>query len=140
MLLNSQVIGRAGSFSLASRKVPVKVKLVDFGNAMSPEDTSAYFDEFQVQSLYYRAPEVLLGSWSFGYPIDMWSMGCLLVELYTGTPLFRVKTPEELFESMLQILGPLPAGVFSNSKFYSKYVTSPEHEITVFSGEADSRM
>jgi serine/threonine protein kinase len=82
-----------------------KVKLVDFGNAMTPEDASAYFDDFQVQSLYYRAPEVLLGSWNFSYAIDMWSL----------------------------VLGPLPAGVFSSSKFYSKYVVDPSFEVACFS-------
>ena len=40
-----------------------------------------------IQSRFYRAPEVILGS-SYDYAIDMWSAGCLLAELYLGYPLF----------------------------------------------------
>jgi dual specificity tyrosine-phosphorylation-regulated kinase 2/3/4 len=114
--------------------------LVDFGNAMTPEDTSAYFDEFQVQSLYYRAPEVLLGSWNFSYAIDMWSLGCVLAELYIGRPLFKVRSSSELFVNMQQILGPLPAGVFNSSKFYVKYVVDPSFEISAFSKQDHNLM
>ena len=35
-----------------------KVKLADFGNAMSQKEAVCYFDDFNVQSLPYRAPEV----------------------------------------------------------------------------------
>ena len=105
---------------------------MDFGNSMSLEDTNAYHDEFQVQSLYYRAPEILFGYWCFGVEIDMWSLGCVLAELYTGTPLFKVKTPEDLFEAMIKVLGPISAGVFSGSKFYHNYVTNPSFESSVF--------
>lgn len=37
-----------------------KLKIIDFGNSMHVNDTFIYFDEFNVQSLLYRAPEVLL--------------------------------------------------------------------------------
>lgn len=40
-----------------------------------------------IQSRFYRSPEVLLGC-AYGAPIDMWSLGCILVELHTGEPLF----------------------------------------------------
>eukprot|EP00475_Leptophrys_vorax_P033131 TRINITY_DN51833_c0_g1_i2.p1 TRINITY_DN51833_c0_g1~~TRINITY_DN51833_c0_g1_i2.p1 ORF type:complete len:502 (+),score=82.79 TRINITY_DN51833_c0_g1_i2:990-2495(+) len=132
VLLASQSIPR-GNISMAQFHVSSRVKLVDFGNAMTPDDTSAYFDDFQVQSLYYRAPEVLLGSWSFGYPIDMWSLGCVLAELCIGRPLFRVRTTQELFLGMHQLLGPFPGGVFTSCKFYSTYVIDASFEVTAFS-------
>jgi dual specificity tyrosine-phosphorylation-regulated kinase 2/3/4 len=131
ILLCAQPPSRGNQASYES--MSCKVKLVDFGNAMTPEDASAYFDDFQVQSLYYRAPEVLLGSWNFSYAIDMWSLGCVLAELYIGRPLFRVRSSSELFVNMQQVLGPLPAGVFTSSKFYSKYVVDPSFEVTCFS-------
>ena len=40
-----------------------------------------------MQSRFYRSPEVLLGI-PYGHPIDIWSLGCILAELYTGYPLF----------------------------------------------------
>lgn len=52
-----------------------KVRIVDFGNAIHPADASAYFDDFNLQSMFYRAPEVLFGMRDFTFPIDMWSLG-----------------------------------------------------------------
>lgn len=43
-----------------------------------------------IQSRFYRSPEVLLGI-PYGLPIDMWSFGCILVEMHTGEPLFSGK-------------------------------------------------
>ena len=65
------------------------VKLADFGNAMNAteEDTAMYYGSFELQSLWYRAPEVILGL-PFSCAIDMWSAGCVLAELYLGEPLF----------------------------------------------------
>jgi len=40
-----------------------------------------------VQSRFYRATEVLLGL-PYGCPIDMWSLGCIMVEMHSGKPLF----------------------------------------------------
>ena len=40
-----------------------------------------------IQSRFYRSPEVLLGN-SYDLAIDMWSLGCILVEMHTGEPLF----------------------------------------------------
>jgi serine/threonine protein kinase len=40
-----------------------------------------------VQSRFYRSPEVLLGL-PYSQPIDLWSLGCIIAELYTGFPLF----------------------------------------------------
>jgi dual specificity tyrosine-phosphorylation-regulated kinase 1 len=36
-----------------------------------------------IQSRFYRSPEVLL-ELEYGHPIDMWSLGCILVEMHTG--------------------------------------------------------
>ena len=43
-----------------------------------------------IQSRFYRSPEVILGL-PYSMPIDMWSFGCILAELYTGYPLFPGK-------------------------------------------------
>ena len=41
---------------------------------------SLYFDEFDLQTVIYRAPEVMFGL-PFGPKIDMWSLGCVLAEV-----------------------------------------------------------
>ena len=59
--------------------------VVDYGCSYRETDTKPRL----IQTLFYRAPEVVLGQpWSFA--VDMWSIGCILFELLTGLPLFRI--------------------------------------------------
>ncbi|KAH5706007.1 hypothetical protein HBI18_254110, partial [Parastagonospora nodorum] len=60
------------------------IYLIDIGSAALDSE----HHETTVTSLWYRAPEVSMSlPWSFA--IDMWSLGCILVELYTGVPVFN---------------------------------------------------
>ena len=60
------------------------IRLIDFGSA-------TFHDEYHssvVSTRHYRAPEIILGlGWS--YPCDIWSIGCILVEFFTGDALFQ---------------------------------------------------
>ncbi|KAK7201678.1 protein kinase [Novymonas esmeraldas] len=60
-----------------------------------------------IQSRYYRSPEVIL---ELGYTtaIDRWSLGCFLVEMHTGVPLFPGKNEGDMIAYFTSILGPLP--------------------------------
>lgn len=42
----------------------------------------------QVVTLWYRAPEILLGGRQYSTPVDIWSIGCIFVEMVTQRPLF----------------------------------------------------
>jgi serine/threonine protein kinase len=77
------------------------LKVIDFGNAIECTDSAIqpYMDEFDLQSLWYRAPEVVLGV-NISLAIDMWSVGCVLTELFFGRPLFVAQTREDLIESV----------------------------------------
>ena len=92
---------------------------------MTGAEASLYYDDFDVQTLYYRAPEVLLGV-GFSAPIDMWSLGCVLMELSTGKPLFHCVSNQQLFALMVRTLGPLPIHPYRTGKFASQYLTSKE--------------
>ena len=59
------------------------IKLIDFGSSCFDNQQSFKY----VQSRFYRAPEVLLGI-KYSQQADMWSLGCILFELYVGSPLF----------------------------------------------------
>ncbi|XP_036621476.1 homeodomain-interacting protein kinase 3 isoform X2 [Trichosurus vulpecula] len=63
---------------------PYRVKVIDFGSASHVSKTvcSTY-----LQSRYYRAPEIILGL-PFCEAIDMWSLGCVIAELFLGWPLY----------------------------------------------------
>lgn len=63
------------------------IKVADFGLGRAfGVPVRVYTHE--VVTLWYRAPEVLLGSPRYSCPIDVWSMGCIFAEMATGKPLF----------------------------------------------------
>uniref|UniRef100_A0A2P2MPD7 Serine/threonine-protein kinase AFC2 isoform X2 n=1 Tax=Rhizophora mucronata TaxID=61149 RepID=A0A2P2MPD7_RHIMU len=87
------------------RRVPKSsaIKVIDFGSTTYERQDQNYI----VSTRHYRAPEVILGlGWS--YPCDVWSVGCILVELCTGEALFQTHENLEHLAMMEQVLGPLP--------------------------------
>ena len=63
-----------------------RVKLADFGLARAFEPRRTYTQE--VVTLWYRAPELLLGACEYAAAVDLWSTGCILAELTCRKPLF----------------------------------------------------
>ncbi|KAI8048575.1 negative regulator of the PHO system [Syncephalis plumigaleata] len=81
-----------------------ELKLGDFGLARAfgiPVNT--YSNE--VVTLWYRAPDVLLGSRNYTTTIDIWSAGCVMAEMYTGRPLFPGATNEDQLQRVFRALG-----------------------------------
>eukprot|EP00043_Microstomoeca_roanoka_P008298 m.80019 g.80019 ORF g.80019 m.80019 type:complete len:218 (+) comp14188_c0_seq6:215-868(+) len=63
------------------------IKLADFGLARAfGIPVRAYTHE--VVTLWYRAPEILLGARQYACPVDIWSIGCIFAEMVTSRPLF----------------------------------------------------
>lgn len=58
-----------------------------------------------IQSRFYRAPEIILGV-KYSAAIDVWSFGCILVELYSGIPLFPGENENEQMLMFIELLGP----------------------------------
>lgn len=80
-----------------------RLKLIDFGGACYDSDKKSSV----INTRQYRAPEVILGvGWSM--PSDMWSIGCILVELYKGELMFATHDNLEHLALMEQIIGPFP--------------------------------
>lgn len=76
------------------------VKIIDFGSSCFDKETSFSY----IQSRFYRAPEVILGA-KYSYEIDIWSFGCVVAELFTGTPLLPGKTELEQIGLVLEMFG-----------------------------------
>lgn len=57
-----------------------------------------------IQSRFYRSPEVILGL-TYSMAIDMWSLGCILAELYTGFPIFPGENEQEQLSCIMEVLG-----------------------------------
>jgi serine/threonine protein kinase len=98
--------------------VDAEVRLIDFGNAIRPSEAVRYYDDFEIQSLGYRAPEVLAGV-PFGYAIDMFSLGVVLVEAALGRALLRPARADRgaARAAIEAALGPFPAARFAGARF-----------------------
>ena len=100
------------------------LQLGDFGNSIHMSDVGSYYTDFDLQTLSYRAPEVLLGV-PFGYQIDIWSLGILLIEVCIGKPLFIVRSRKELYDAMCTHLTAPPRVRFAGG-MYSDLLTHSE--------------
>ncbi|XP_074064824.1 cyclin-dependent kinase 16 isoform X5 [Macrotis lagotis] len=105
-----------------------ELKLADFGLARAKSiPTKTYSNE--VVTLWYRPPDILLGSTDYSTQIDMWGVGCIFYEMATGRPLFPGSTVEEQLHFIFRILGTPTEetwpGISSNEEFqnydYPKY-------------------
>lgn len=92
VFLNSDCLVKVGDFGLA-RSVHAKNK-----------DSAPILTEY-VATRWYRAPEILLGSTKYTKAVDMWSMGCILGEMYLGKPMFPGTSTLNQIEKVLEVTG-----------------------------------
>ncbi|KAL0087755.1 kinase-like domain-containing protein [Phycomyces blakesleeanus] len=86
------------------------IRLIDFGSATFEQD----YHSSVVSTRHYRAPEIILGmGWS--YPCDIWSVGCILVEFFTGDALFQTHENLEHLAMMEAVLGKVPLRISRNA-------------------------
>jgi cyclin-dependent kinase len=96
------------------------LKLADFGLARAFTVPVRNYSP-EVVTLWYRAPEVLMGFKNYSTPIDMWSIGCIFAEMKKGKPLFTGKTTDQQLMSIFKGLGtPTP-------EIYPKIVELPQY-------------
>ncbi|KAI7577850.1 dual specificity tyrosine-phosphorylation-regulated kinase 3, partial [Hortaea werneckii] len=77
-----------------------QIQLIDFGSATFDDE----YHSSVVSTRHYRAPEIILGiGWS--HPIDLWSLGCILVECWTGDALFQTHDCAEHLGMMEAVTG-----------------------------------
>ncbi|CAE6964705.1 CDK3 [Symbiodinium sp. KB8] len=81
-----------------------RLKLADFGLArafMVPIPKYTH----EVVTVWYRAPEILLGSGAYSIAVDMWAVGCVFAEMATGGPLFQGDSEIDTIFKIFQKLG-----------------------------------
>ncbi|XP_036929652.1 dual specificity tyrosine-phosphorylation-regulated kinase mbk-1-like isoform X3 [Acanthopagrus latus] len=83
---------------------PLKIKIIDFGCAMPASELEGGFYR---QALCYRSPEVILGL-PLTSAIDMWSLGCIVAELFLGHVLYPVNTSYDMLRHMERTHGRIP--------------------------------
>lgn len=87
------------------------IKLVDFGSACHEKQTVYTY----IQSRFYRSPEVLLGL-PYNSAIDLWSLGCIAVELFLGLPLFPGTSEYNQVFRIVEMLGLPPQYMLEQGK------------------------
>ncbi|PFH54725.1 hypothetical protein AMATHDRAFT_267 [Amanita thiersii Skay4041] len=100
-----------------------ELKLGDFGLARAfgvPVNTFSN----EVVTLWYRAPDVLLGSRTYSTSIDVWSCGCIFAEMITGVPLFRGRDNQDQLLHIMRVIG-----TPSESQFQKIQRESPEIQL-----------
>jgi cell division cycle 2-like len=80
------------------------LKLADFGMARYTSNPPPKLTQLVV-TLWYRAPELLLGATEYDFEIDMWSVGCIFAELLTKEPLFQGRNEVDLLSKVFTLLG-----------------------------------
>lgn len=91
------------------------IRLIDFGCAVGDELPHS----FTVSNRYYRAPEVIL-KFNWSHPVDIWSIACIVFELYTGNVLFNTEDNDlEHLGIMEKILGPIPHAMTASHKYFT---------------------
>ncbi|KAG6868251.1 negative regulator of the PHO system [Termitomyces sp. T159_Od127] len=100
-----------------------ELKVGDFGLARAfgvPVNTFSN----EVVTLWYRAPDVLLGSRTYNTSIDLWSCGCIFAEMISGTPLFRGRDNQDQLLHIMRIIG-----TPTDAQFAKMVKDSPEIQI-----------
>ncbi len=102
---------------LVKNELTMNVKVIDFGSASFIEGG----DYDYLQTRPYRAPEVTFGC-KYTFTADMWSLGCILYELVTGTVLFPYRTVQENYAKALALHNSLDFRLFSDGPKFRKYI------------------
>ncbi|XP_070758951.1 dual specificity tyrosine-phosphorylation-regulated kinase 3 isoform X1 [Enoplosus armatus] len=98
------------------------IKVIDFGSSCFEHQRVYTY----IQSRFYRAPEVILGS-RYGLAIDMWSFGCILAELLTGYPLFPGEDEGDQLACVMELLGMPPQKILEQAKRAKNFINSKGH-------------
>ena len=87
------------------------IKVIDLGSTINFVNSLCSY----LQSRYYRAPEVIIGA-GFDNKIDIWSLGCMLVELFTGRVLFSGENEQDQLIRIMSVIGLPPRHILNKGK------------------------
>lgn len=61
--------------------------------------------DHEIQTLWYRAPELLLGATKYNFKVDVWSAACIFIEILTGNPLFKTYSKTDQLDVIFKLVG-----------------------------------
>ena len=107
LLVDGRTISQRGGHNIPQS---TRIKVIDFGGATYDDEKKGSI----VNTRQYRAPEVILGvGWSM--PSDLWSIGCILAELYQGELLFATHDNTEHLALIEKVVGPFPRAMLKKA-------------------------
>ncbi|XP_045793766.1 probable serine/threonine-protein kinase At1g54610 isoform X2 [Trifolium pratense] len=92
------------------------LKIGDFGLANNTGPNSKRPLTSRVVTLWYRPPELLMGSTNYGVTVDLWSIGCVFAELFIGKPILKGRTEVEQLHKIFKLCGSPPEHFWKRSK------------------------
>ncbi|KAI3382896.1 hypothetical protein SNEBB_003577 [Seison nebaliae] len=106
------------------------IKLCDFGFARQIDGPNAAYTDY-VATRWYRAPELLVGDRQYDYAVDIWAVGCLTSEMFTGQPLWPGKSDMDQLYRIKKSLGQLTSNhirIFNQNPYYKNTsLSDPKH-------------
>lgn len=96
------------------------IKIIDLGSSKLLKDTEDIFKNAYIVSRYYRAPELLYGI-EYTKSIDIWSIGCILVELIIDFPLFPGKFQQDMVYKIAELIGVPNIYYYRHSSKFNNY-------------------
>lgn len=103
------------------------LKIADFGLATHFKPGQDQPLTSRVATLWYRAPELLLGATEYGVAIDMWSVGCILAELFAGKPIMPGRTEVEQMHKIFKLCGSPSEDYWEKTKLPLATSFKPQH-------------
>ncbi|XP_061137194.1 homeodomain-interacting protein kinase 2-like [Syngnathus typhle] len=104
------------------KEQPLKVKLIDFGNAIPASKIKL---GVEIQPVGYRAPEITLGL-PYNENIDVWSVGCIMAFLFLPGNLFAVNCEYQMMKHIICVLGQPEDHLLQAGKYTENYFTKDE--------------
>ncbi|GFO07000.1 cyclin-dependent kinase 9 [Plakobranchus ocellatus] len=85
------------------------VKIADFGMSRPVSPEHVYTPG--VITLWYRSPELLLMATNYSSAVDLWSLGCIVAEMFLGEPLLRGNSEISQITKIVELIGPVNRAV-----------------------------
>jgi dual-specificity kinase len=108
----SKSIKEKNTKTLYKKLINTDIKIIDFGSAVEQEDIGSGI----INTRQYRSPEVILECCRWNERSDIWSIACILIELYTGELLFRTHNNQEHLCLIEKVCGHYPSWMIHNAK------------------------
>jgi len=111
------------------------IRLIDFGNSTF----SKSYHSNVIATRHYRPPEVLMNiGWS--YPCDIWAVGCILLEMYTGQVIFAPRDDYEHLAMIEKVISPIPSKMGRQARFEAKTYFYPNGYFDYHDADRDTEL